>query len=1211
MKKLTIASSLSLLFSSAVSADVFISEYIEGSSNNKAIELYNAGDQSVDLGEYQILLYSNGASEPTATIPLMGSLSANAIYVLADNDANGDILAETDQITTSNLWNGDDAITLVRNGEVVDAFGQVGVDPGSQWQANGVGTQNRTLIRNASVSSGDTDATNEFDPSAQYTALAQDDFSDLGRHTFDGAGGPVDPDPDPVDPDPVDPPAPSATPLALTFVIDGPLSGGTPKAIELYALQDIPDLSVCGIGSANNGGGTDGQEFTFPADAVAQGDFIYVASEATQFNAYFGFAPNYTTGSTLSVNGDDAIEVFCNDQLIDVYGDANVDGTGQAWEYLDSYALRNPDTLPTGAFDASAWTIQAPNTLDGTTTGAGINIASYSASLGSLLFSEYIEGSSNNKALEIANLTGGTVDLTDYKIEIYSNGNSSPNSTYVLNQSVAANDVYVIANSNASMQVTDAADALWGGLNFNGDDAVVLKDNQDEILDVFGQVGTDPGSQWGSGETGTQNNTLRRQSAITVGDTETTDAFDPAVEWQGFGQDAFDDLGSYNFGSGSGGNGGGNGGGGNNVMLGQCFDNATLISLVQGAGASTPISGQTVVVEAVVTSINAALGGFFMQEETVDEDGDPATSEGLFVEWDMSQSPSMMVGDVVRVLGTAGESFGKTRVAAQEISAMCGTDAVSAVEFSLPLPDGFDLETIENMLVTNAQDLVVSDIFSYARFGEVTLSSELIFNPTQLFAPGSPEALAYAQESDRNAIILDDLSNGAYSSIPSTFGGELSTINPVRLGTNVLANNQFVVDFGFSNYRLRSTADLAFDMPIRPAVPMLEGNLKVASFNVLNLFNGDGTGNGFPTSRGADNLFEYQRQLEKIVSAIVEIDADILGLVELENDGYADTSAIAQLTDAVNAAYGSDVYAFINAGSVQGTDQISVGMLYKQEVVKPKGGLKVLTSENSSVDSQGQPLFDTNRNRPSFAQSFKHLASLQRVVVNVNHLKSKGSGCGAGDDSTNGQGNCNLTRTRAAQALNAWLTQEFPKQPVLVIGDLNAYAQEDPIVAFADGGFANVIEQKIGKDAFSFIFRGAVGTLDYVLANDKASQLISGIAEWNINASEPVVFDYNQELPSSSLEKPLQYVDGSAFRSSDHDPVIVALQLDLKGDINKDGRVSLRDMYILLRAIGSREGDRRYRPEADLNNNGKINRKDLKRWFRYYIKYLNSKKKKR
>ena len=143
--------------------------------------------------------------------------------------------------------------------------------------------------------------------------------------------------------------------LVITGVIDGPLSGGLPKAVELCALADIPDLSIYGVGSANNGGGTDGEEFTFPADPVSAGTFIHVASEATGFADFFGFAPAHTSGAA-SINGNDAIELFMSGGVIDVFGDINVDGTGQPWEHLDGWAYRDNGTGPDGAtFTIGNW----------------------------------------------------------------------------------------------------------------------------------------------------------------------------------------------------------------------------------------------------------------------------------------------------------------------------------------------------------------------------------------------------------------------------------------------------------------------------------------------------------------------------------------------------------------------------------------------------------------------------------------------------------------------------------------------------------------------------------------------------------------------------------------------------------------------------------------------------------------------------------------
>ncbi len=162
----------------------------------------------------------------------------------------------------------------------------------------------------------------------------------------------------------------SGASLVISAVYDGPLPGGLPKGVELYAINDIPDLSIYGIGSANNGGGTDGEEFTFPADVITAGTYIYIASEATEFTNWFGFAPDYTS-SAANINGDDAIELFMSSSVIDVFGDINLDGTGQPWEYLDGWAYRNSTTGPDGTtFNLANWTFSGPNALDGETSNA-------------------------------------------------------------------------------------------------------------------------------------------------------------------------------------------------------------------------------------------------------------------------------------------------------------------------------------------------------------------------------------------------------------------------------------------------------------------------------------------------------------------------------------------------------------------------------------------------------------------------------------------------------------------------------------------------------------------------------------------------------------------------------------------------------------------------------------------------------------------------
>lgn len=168
---------------------------------------------------------------------------------------------------------------------------------------------------------------------------------------------------------------PPTNSLVITGIIDGPLSGGTPKAIELYVLDDIQDLSLYGVSSITNGAGSSAGtiEYSFPADAVTAGTYIYLSSatDDTNFQAFFGFASTYQHG-VLGVNGDDSIELYENGQIIDTFGDVNTDGTGQAWDYLDGWAYRNSATGPEGTtFTPSNWTYSGANALDGETTNAG------------------------------------------------------------------------------------------------------------------------------------------------------------------------------------------------------------------------------------------------------------------------------------------------------------------------------------------------------------------------------------------------------------------------------------------------------------------------------------------------------------------------------------------------------------------------------------------------------------------------------------------------------------------------------------------------------------------------------------------------------------------------------------------------------------------------------------------------------------------------
>ena len=163
--------------------------------------------------------------------------------------------------------------------------------------------------------------------------------------------------------------------LIITGIIDGPLSGGLPKAVELFALDEIPDLSIYGIGSATNGGGSDGVEYSFSGSA-AEGDFLYVSLEIEGFEAFFGFAPDFdATTAALSINGDDAIELFQEGVVIDTFGEITHGGGLLAWSYVDGWAYRTNFTGPDGAsFELSNWILSGEGALAGATSNTAASV---------------------------------------------------------------------------------------------------------------------------------------------------------------------------------------------------------------------------------------------------------------------------------------------------------------------------------------------------------------------------------------------------------------------------------------------------------------------------------------------------------------------------------------------------------------------------------------------------------------------------------------------------------------------------------------------------------------------------------------------------------------------------------------------------------------------------------------------------------------------
>ncbi len=789
--------------------------------------------------------------------------------------------------------------------------------------------------------------------------------------------------------------------------------------------------------------------------------------------------------------------------------------------------------------------------------------------LNNLIISEYVEGSSFNKAVELFNGTGAAIDLSDYKLEFFFNGNTSPSTTINLSGTLASGEVYVVADDGADPAILAETDLASGASFFNGDDAVVLSQGT-TVVDSLGQVGFDPGSEWGSGDTSTQDNTLRRNTDVMMGDTNVSDAFDPAAEWTGFANDTFNGLGSYGEDDGSG-NGGGNGGG-----------TTVRIYEVQGSGTASPLVGNTVTVEGIVTGdfqdgdadTSRNLRGFYVQDVT--GDGDANTSDGVFVFEGGDFLTDVAVGDRVSVTGTVAEFFGETQISASAVSVVEPDSAsIAPVAIDLPVVDIItnsdgeliaDLEQYEGMLVTFNDTLTVDEYFNYDRFGEIVLSAgDRPFQFTQTNDPSVAGYQAFLEDLARRRITLDD-GQSIQNPDPLAFPApEFSDSNNFRGGdtvTGLTGNVRFSRGSGGSGdetYRIEYTADPVFvnENPRPQSFEDVGGRLKVVSFNVLNYFttldtSGTSTANG-SDPRGADNVEEFERQTQKLVTTLLALDADVLGLVELENDFLPGSSgnAIENLVEELNAIAGPNTYDWVNPGQqfVDVSDAISVGAIYKTDSVQVAPGTSpaILTDSNLPVGFAGETIFDgPSTNRAPLAVSFQELSSGETFTVAVNHFKSKGSIFDApgNTDIGDGAGNNNAIRTRASEALNAWLQSDPTSSgdpDFMILGDLNAYANEDPLKVLESAGYTDLAEAFAeGETPYSFLFDGQLGTLDYGLANESLFSQVTGATEWHVNADEADALDYNLDFGRN----PDLFDGTNPFRNSDHDPLIIGLDLD-------------------------------------------------------------------
>ena len=749
----------------------------------------------------------------------------------------------------------------------------------------------------------------------------------------------------------------------------------------------------------------------------------------------------------------------------------------------------------------------------------------------SLLISEYVEGSSNNKAIELYNNSGSAIDLAEsnYTLEFYFNGNATAGTTIALTGMIDDGEVFVIADNDAAPEILNEADLTSTSSFFNGDDAIALRENG-TIVDSLGQIGNDPGSEWGSGDVSTQNNTLRRNTDVTEGDTNPDDSFDPSLEWSGFPQDTFDGLGVYD-----GTNGDGDGDGGN--------DDLTPIYDIQGAALVSPLNGSQVTTTGVVTAVDS--NGFYLQDPT--GDNNTATSDGIFVF--TSSAPGVNVGDELEVAGTVSEftpggtstgNLSTTQISNANITILStGNDLPDAVIIGdsgrvpptesidddpnsyNPDADGIDFfESLEGMLVT-AEDTVA--VGGTTRFGEIFTVVNGGNNATGI--------------SDRNTlnISLDDFNPekvqiDADSDILPDFD-----FPDVNAGDS-LGDVTGVVTYSFGNFEINPTQAFSVTeaglLAETTNIQSGDDELTVATYNVLNLDPNDSDGD----EDVADGRYDA------IAGDIVNnLDSpDIIGLQEIQDnsgsvdDGTVDADAnLQQLIDTV-AANGGPQYEFIdntfitnNASGGQPGGNIRTAFLYDPNRVDlVEGSVETIGNQNSGSAFEGARL--------PLVADFEFNG--QEVTIVNNHFSSKGGSSPIfgvdqpfEDLQENPDVNGSLDERQAqAQAVDGYVDNLLGTDPdanVVVLGDLNEFEFISPVDEILGSSLTNLIDTIPEDERYSFIFQGNSQELDHILVSDSL-----------LDGAEVDIVHVNSEFAETDS------------RASDHDPILASFNLPSGND---------------------------------------------------------------
>ncbi len=751
-------------------------------------------------------------------------------------------------------------------------------------------------------------------------------------------------------------------------------------------------------------------------------------------------------------------------------------------------------------------------------------VAPVGANAADLFFSEYIEGSSFNKAVEVYNGTGSPIDLSanGYNVQMFFNGSVTPATTINLVGTVEPDDVFVLAQISADAAILAVADQTNTSTSwFNGDDAVVLRRGT-TVLDVIGQIGFDPGTEWGTGVTSTADNTIRRKASVTGGDTNGADAFVPGLEWNGFANNTFNGLGCHP-----------------GDITGSCLAVVEKeIYEIQGNGLASPFAGQTVLTKNnVVTAVGA--DGFFIQDPT--PDADPETSEGLYVF--TGSAPAVVLGDLVDVQGGVVEFFNMTEMggAVQVIKISSGNPLPAPAQLgpALPSPNppqpATEMERFENMLVRIENGTVSGPTNQFGESSIVATPNRPFREPGILY-PGLPGLPVF----DGNPEIFE-IDNG--------LGGptiELAAGSVVVLAEGPLA-------FSFGNYQIWPTAlEAVGTIEPTPVRPRAAGEFTVASQNLFRLFDTtDDPSCDEETATAqqfADRLNKFSLQVRTVLGS-----PDVLAVSEVENLSTLQALAAKILADDPSVSY----TAYLEEGNDIGC--IDVGFLVRDTV---QVGSIAQFGKDDTFEFNGATALLNDRPPLVLTGSYTGNGVAFPITVIAIHQRSLSGIEGA---SANAQ-RVREKRHQQALRLSQFIQQLQTGTPglrLVAIGDFNAFqftdgyvdvmgqvtGNPDPagaLIPATDEVNPDLTNQTFNEPVdqrYSFVFDGSAQALDHGVTSQGLAPFMRGAEHSRGNSDAPFGFDADPATP---------------LRSADHDGLALFIMSDADADGDADDQDNCR-----------------------------------------------------